>query len=309
MADTSLTAAQAERLHALERARSLDDLVELTGADSPERAYLEAKADWRALKDTSLPLAEETGFPGDSVEIDGHTFHVHGITHTDTAAERAFVRQHVSDATGADAFVYCEQGIRSMYFADMTRVCEMDDYRWALQRCRDLDRDSHLEMTGEVDSLLDDLSSVTNEFRTALFSLIESSSDFVGEQATQSLGDLAASLLTHHSDLGVGRDYTSFVLSRRASKDPSLLGALQRYYRTAFLPQPIEREWLKGHDPELEIITHARNERMADYVVNHNEQATQVLVIVGAAHQPGVTYYLRQYQSGERTEDSFELVE
>ena len=310
MAETSLTAAEGERLRMLEAARSLDDLLELTEAVSPEAAYLAAKAEWRTLKDTALPPAEETdGFPGDSVEIDGHTFHVHGITHTDTPAEHEFVRHHISEAAAAGAFTYCEQGIRSMYFEDMDRVCEMDDYHWALKRCKELEIDSHLETAGDIDLLLEDLHSVTDQFRSILFSLIKSGSDLVGEQTTQALGDVATSFLSHHSDLGVGNDYTSYVLSRRASTDPAQLSALQRYYRTAFLPQTIEREWLRRHDPELEITTHARNERMADYVINHNEDAQQVHIVVGAAHQPGVLYYLHQYRTGERTSAEFELME
>lgn len=309
MDNTAPSDADKARLADLASAKTLEDLVGLTNETSAHEAYFAAKSEWRALTDKVLPPADTgDGFPADSIDLDGHTINIHGITHTDTQAEREFVREHVSSYTDAGAFVYCEQGIRSMYFDDFHRVCEMDDYRWALNRCGELDCDSHLDTTHEVDTLLEDLNSVTDDFRTALFSLVESGSDLVGEQASQTLGDVATSYLTRHSDLGIGRDYTSFSLSRRASKDPTYLGALQRYYRTAFLPQPVEREWLRLHDPELEITTHARNERMADYVVHHNEEATQVHVIVGAAHQPGVIYYLRQYQTGERTGDDFELL-
>ncbi|MDY6780600.1 MAG: hypothetical protein SV760_08670, partial [Halobacteria archaeon] len=62
-------------------------------------------------------------------------FHVHGITHADTDEEREFLRRHVSEFVDNGAVVYCEQGIRRMYFSDFDDVYEMDDYRWALGRC------------------------------------------------------------------------------------------------------------------------------------------------------------------------------
>lgn len=310
MTDNALTEAEATRLTALENASSLADLLDLTGTTSVDRAYHTAKDEWRTLKDKALPdpSTDDSAFPGDTVVIDGHSMHVHGITHTDTDAERDFVRRHMSSAVEDGAFVYTEQGVRPMYFDDFEHVCGMDDFTWALQQCTDLAVDSRLKSIGEIDSLLDNLSTATDELRSAVFSLIESSEDVVGEQASRTFGDVATTFLTRPSDLSIGRNYTSFMLSKQAARDPTHLEALQRYYRTAFLPQPVEREWLRRHDPELEMTTHARNERMADYVVHHNEEATQVHVIVGAAHQPGVTYYLEQYRDGIRTEGAFELL-
>lgn len=310
MSDDTLSDGEAKRLDSLAGARSLDDLIKLTGERSTATAYNAAKTEWRHLKDKALEPASTAldRFPGDTVELDGVTIQVHGITHTETPAERDFVRQHVSEWTDDGGFVYCEQGIRSMYFEDFDRVCGMDDYRWALQQCADLDQPSPLESIEELDFLLENLSTVTDELRSALFGLIDSSRDLVGEQASQTVGDLATSFVTDSADRSIARDYASFVLSRRASQDPAELGALQRYYRTAFLPQPVEREWLRQHDQALELTTHARNERMADYVVHHNDSASQVHVIVGAAHQPGVVYYLQQYRDGERPLEKFELL-
>ncbi|MEF8774370.1 MAG: hypothetical protein V5A37_06600, partial [Halobacteriales archaeon] len=79
-------------------------------------------------------------------------------------------------------------------------------------------------------------------------------------------------------------------------------------YETAFLPPPIEREWLRRHDPELELVTHARSERQADYAVYHNDDAREVHLVVGAAHQPGVTYYLERHRDGHRSASEFEPV-
>jgi hypothetical protein len=109
--------------------------------------------------------------------------------------------------------------------------------------------------------------------------------------------------------MATGEDFASFVLARRAAENPERLGALQRYYETAFLPQPVEREWLRRHDPELEAVSHARNERMADYVVFHADGEETVHLIVGAAHQPGVVYYLERHRDGLRDVEGFDLVE
>jgi hypothetical protein len=119
---------------------------------------------------------------------------------------------------------------------------------------------------------------------------------------------VASAFLMSHEDASTGRDFASFSMSRAAARDPSKLPALQDYYRRAFLPQPLEREWLRRHDPALELLTHARNERMADYGVYHNEGSEDVHLVVGAAHQPGVTYYLEQYRDGKRRVEDFEPV-
>jgi pheromone shutdown protein TraB len=47
---------------------------------------------------------------------------------------------------------------------------------------------------------------------------------------------------------------------------------------------------------------------MADYAVFHNDDAEEVHLIVGAAHQPGVVYYLERYRDGRTVPESFELV-
>lgn len=309
MSNAPLTDGEADRLEALARTRSLADLVELTGVETTEAAYHVAKEEWRRLKDRALPqpVGGVDRFPGDTVELDGPTVHVHGITHTETPAERDFVRRHVSAFTDDGAFVYCEQGIRPMYFDDFPRVCGMDDYRWALDRCATLGDPSTLASVTEHDAPGDALPGIADELRSALFGLIDSSRDLIGDESSRTIGDLATSFVTGDTDLSIARDYASFVRSRRASEDPAQLANLQRYYRTAFLPQPVEREWLRQRDPALELMTHARNERMADYVVHHNETASQIHVICGAAHQPGIVYYLEQHRDGERTEGDFEL--
>jgi hypothetical protein len=45
---------------------------------------------------------------------------------------------------------------------------------------------------------------------------------------------------------------------------------------------------------------------MADYALYHTT-ATETHLIVGAAHQPGVTYYLQRHRDGERDLAGFEL--
>jgi len=309
-----------ERFDAIRSATSLADLVALTGTDSEHEAYFAAKREWAALQEKRLaaePSVDVTdGIPGDCVELDGHTFCVHGITHADTRAEGDFLREHVSRLIEAGATVYCEQGIRPMYFDDFPEVCAMDDYRWALNRCRELDIDSHLdELSGPesegaeaFEGLLEDVDSVTSQFRDAAFALVDAGSDVYGERFAAALGDVASDFLTSHEDVATGEEFESFRKSRAAATNPEKLPELQDYYRKAFLPQPVEREWLRRHDRELELVTHARNERMADYARYHNEDAERVHLVVGAAHQPGVVYYLERHRDGGRTPDGFEPV-
>jgi hypothetical protein len=306
---SDLRPGERERLAAIRDAERLADLQAITGADSEHDAYVAAKEAWFDLLGRTGFRPESAGrLPGTRIEIDDHEFWVHGITHADTEAEGQFLRRCVSELRAGDATVYCEQGIRSMYFEQFRGVCEMDDYRWAMAQCADLEGNSHLDDVAGApfEGLAEDVSTLAGRFRDAAFSLIDSGSDVYGEAFERTLGDVASEFLMSHEDLSTGQDFESFRRSREAAEDPSKLTELQSYYRRAFLPQPLEREWLRRHDPELEVITHARNERMADYAVSHNDAAEQVHLVVGAAHQPGITYYLEQHRDGERSLDDFE---
>mgnify|MGYP006283891053 CR=1 FL=1 len=304
-------AAPNEPIDAIRAADDLDSLVDRFEAESVHEAYFRAKSAWesavRRRQDTD---AQPEGLPGSRVVVDGHAFHVHGVTHAGTDEERSFLREHVSAFQDRGHVVYCEQGIRPMYFDDFPATCEMDDYRWAMQRCAELDSPSHLASLPEtgLDALTENLTEVTETFREATFSLIESGTAVYGDPFERALGDVAADFLTSHADLAVGESYEAFALSNEASHNPERLGALQRYYERNFLPQPLEREWLRRHDPELELVTHARNERMADYAVYHNDDAETVHLVVGAAHQPGVVYYLERYRAERTLPEDFELV-
>jgi hypothetical protein len=256
------------------------------------------------------PEREPGGVPGARVDVDGTAFHVHGVTHADTPAERRFLREHVRTFLEEGAAVYSEQGLRSMYFDDLGAVCGMDDYSWAMERCEELGLDSHVDdlEVAPFDGLAENVDSLAARFQDAVFTLVDSGRDLYGERFAAALGDVATAFLTSHEDAAIGDDFESFRLTSAAARDPSRLADLQRYYETAFLPQPLEREWLQRHDPELELMTHARNERMADYAVFHHETADAVHLIVGAAHQPGVRYYLERHRDGDRSLDEFDLV-
>jgi len=306
-----LAPADRERLAALRSARSLDDLVDLTDASDEHGAYFAAKAEWRDLRGRELAATEpaSTPLPGARVDVDGRTFLVHGITHAGTAAERSLLREHAREWLDAGAAVYCEQGVRSIYFEGYPSVCEMDDYRWAMAECRRLGIDSHVEgiPVEEFDGLAEQVDSLAGALREAAFSLVHAGGDVYGDRFRAALGDVAGAFLTSHEDAATAEDFRSFTLSRRAAWDPRLLDDLQRYYERSFLPQPVEREWLRRHDPELELMTHARNERMVDYALAHAGTASTVHLVVGAAHQPGVRYYLEAVRDGRR-EPSYEPV-
>lgn len=308
----ALSGKQRERLAAIRSTETLAGLQTLTGTDSEHDAYLQGKAEWTYLRERELGEPVASGLPGDTVAVDGQPFHVHGITHADTDAERLFLRRHLQPMLRDGEEIYCEQGIRRMYLADKDPVCETDDYRWAMHYCRKQDLDSVIggKLVRAFDAEHDgpDLQSIASRLREVTFSLIDSGRGVYGDRFAAALGDIASGFLMSHSELATGEDFASFKRSRLAAADPDKLVNLQRYYNCAFLPQPLEREWLRRHDPKLEIFTHARNERIAAYVLAHASGADPVHVITGAAHQPGISYYLRAYRDGDWTFDTFEPV-
>jgi len=309
---SSLTPEERRRLDRLRDARGLAELRSITGSDGLHEAYFDAKAEWSTLRAKELAgEPERPGLPGDAVTVDGREFVVHGITHAGTEAERDVVRAGVAELLEAGASVYTEQGIRPMYFRDFPEVCEMDDYRWAIAECKRRELDSHVEdlQVDEFGGISEDVDSISSRFQDAVFSLIDSGSEFYGRAFADALGDVASSFLDSHETAATAEDYTSFTLSRAAAEDPDRLRELQHYYHRRFLPQPVEREWLRRHDPELELVTHARNQRMVEYAVYHADGEGPVHLIVGAAHQPGVVYYLERVRDGELTVEGFELAE
>lgn len=307
-ADT-LPAADRERLAQLRAARSLSELVTLTDRADEHEAYFAAKQEWHDLREKELAeMPSQRGLPGTTVTVGDKRVHVHGVTHADTTEERQYLRDQVEQFVVDGTVVYCEQGIRPLYFEDMPEVCAMDDYRWALRECEKLDGAPHISevVDPEFDGLAEQIDTLSTRFREAVFSLVDAGSTVYGDSFEGVLGDIASALFTSHEQLATARDFEAFSRSQAAATDPDLLGDLQRYYARRFLPQPLEREWLRRHDPELELVTHARNERIADYALYHTT-ATDTHLIVGAAHQPGVAYYLARHRDGHRNVDGFEL--
>lgn len=316
----SMTAEEKQWLDAVRAADTLSELQEVVGSDSEHAAYLDAKTVWRVLRRKELDTdqnavddARTDGIPGARVDVGGRPVYIHGITHADTDEERAFLREHVEQYVDEGHDVYCEQGIRPMYFQDFDAVCESDDYRWAMHHCRERDIDSHIpgeiEREFETDASIGaDVKSVASRFREVTFSLIKSGNGVYGDRFTSALGDVASDFLMTHEELATGEDFASFRRSRLAARNPEQLEHLQQYYETVFLPQPLEREWLRRHDPELELFTHARNERITAYVLYHASRDAPVHLITGAAHQPGIVYYLTNYRDGEWRFEPFETV-
>jgi len=298
-------------LDAVRSAGSLSELTDVFDADSEHDVYFEAKRLWREHTDGWFESSYDGdgAFPGDRIVVDGHEFHVHGVTHSGTDEEREFLRKHVSSFHEGGATVYCEQGIRPLYFEDYPGACEMDDYRWSVEKLNELDvEDPAFDIPpSEFKEVSENVDGMKSKLRDSVFALVESGRAIYGERFTEAVGDVVSDLLTSHVDASRGDDFESFRLTREVARNPERLGELQAYYRRKLLPQPIESDWMRKHDPEIEVLTHARNERMADYAVYHNEDDEEVHLIVGAAHQPGVVYYLERHRDGERTVKDFEL--
>jgi hypothetical protein len=306
----ALSADERERFERLRAATSLAELEGITGTDSPHDAYFAAKAEWRSLAERALDRPVPVhGIPGRRVRIDGLDVCVHGVTHSGTDAERSYLRERVGRLLDRGHDVFCEQGIRRLYFTEYPDVCEMDDYEWAQLRCAELDVDGVLSplLEPSFEGFIEDVDGLLSQLRDGAFTLIDSGRDVYGDAFGETLGDVASALFVSHEDMATGEDFAAFRRTRAAAADPTALPDLQRYYETTFLPQPIEREWLRRHDRELEILTHARNERMADSLLYHADD-DPIHAIVGAAHQPGVVYYLEAVRDGRRSVADFEPI-
>jgi hypothetical protein len=149
---TDLSAAGREQLAAIRDAQSLSALSDVVGVADEHDAYFEAKARWRQLRGRELDSywagddagRDDVGVPSTTVRVGGRDVHVHGVTHADTRPEREYLREHVRNFLDAGHTVYCEQGIRGLYFQDFAGACAMDDYRWALRERQRRGLESHV---------------------------------------------------------------------------------------------------------------------------------------------------------------------
>ncbi len=313
--DSELSKEDREWLETVRDSGSLEDLRELTGAETYDEAYFTAKEKWYRLRDHELPPAENEDLPAETVKFDGRRYHVHGVTHSGTDEERRYVRRHVDRYLERGHELYCEQGLRRLYFQDRPQVYEIDDYDWASMRCREaavcdrLEDSEHVQdvLTRGFDAVAEEAGDALAKVRERLFGAVEAGEKIYGERTADVIGDALSCLISDPTALARGDDYQAYGYSRAAAEDPDKLGELQRYYGRRFLPQNLEREWLNHHAPEVELFTHARNERIADYVVYHSD-SSEVHVVVGAAHQHGVVEYMREHAAGERTVEEFEHI-
>jgi hypothetical protein len=291
--------ADGDVIAAIQDISSLATLQQLFETSSEDDAYLQAKQAWTAAQRARQATGPQSpGLPGDHVQIDGQSFYIHGITHVGTDEERSFLQDQVSQILDGDAAVYCEQGIRPLYFESFPQVSEMDDYRWAT--ANRTTTGAYTPTVPDFGGIREDLESLSARVRRGVFEVIAAGERLYGDGVAQRVGETVSTLLGSHVHLATGDDFESFRLRRSAAENPRQLIRLQRYYDRAFLPQPLEREWLRRHDPRLERVSHARNERMADYAIHHEDAARDVHLVVGAAHGPGVRYYLEASRDDRR---------
>jgi len=307
--ESGLTAGERERLAAISGAESLAALASATDAASIHDAYFAAKREWFDLQGRATVEASPDHLPGDCVVVDGQTFCVHGITHADTRAEGRFLRQHAARFLDSGAAVFVEQGVRPMYFSAFDDVYEMDDYNWAMERYAALEATPARQRRprcpvhrGRGGPRLADGGAarrrlLAHRLRAPPLRRVPRAGARGRRVGVpdEPRGRLHGDGLRVVLDVPGGRRGPD-----ETRRPPGLLPA-------RVPPQPLEREWLRRHDPALELLTHARNERMADYAVYHSTAET-VHLVVGAAHQPGVTYYLEQHRDGRRQVDDFEPV-
>jgi len=154
--------------------------------------------------------------------------------------------------------------------------------------------------------------SIVGRLREVTFPLIDSGGEVYGDPFAPALGDVASIFLTSYEELATGEEFASLQKSRIAA-GPDQLGALQRYYERSIIPYALEREWLRRHDPELERprtrTAHPRpQERMAAHVPAHASGSDPVYIVLGAAHQPGVSYSLAACRDGDWSPGAFEPV-
>ena len=296
-------------MKAFKAARSIQDLREITEAEGSRDAYLTAKETWRELHrtvDESTGREIKEGIPGREIDLGRTTYKIHGITHAGTREERDFLRRHVKKYIEDGEKVYTEQGIRGMYFDDFDEVKEIDDYSWASEK---IERQRAGELGFDAES--EHVDSLKSRVMKKVFSAVSSGEKIYGGKIKHVLGNLASRFLMEPENLGTGENFLSFTLHKEASKNPGKLSVLQSHYEGTFLPQPVEREWLRNQSQELEIYTHSRNERIADYIINEAGDVwnkDQVIhVITGAAHQPGVLYYIDQYKHGFREPETIDV--
>lgn len=296
-----------ERIRRYREAEDLEDLEEITGEESKEEAYFEAKSEWYELMEEYLGEHSNTDdrrLPGDIVEFDvehdrypkDKKFHIHGISHTGRNEEKNFLQSVTEEFVEEGNQVYCEQGFLQMYFKELTEVEEIDDYSWMMSEASEMSEGEAFEGLSESEKILDGI-------QNFLFSLIAEGGDFYGQEIEDTIGEGVTPFLTTKEEKAVGEGFESFVRTDDASKNPKRVIELQNYYKKVLLPVNLERKWLKKHNPELDLLTHARSERIADYVIHDviNVECNEVRIIVGAAHQCGVAHYLNQYRKNEKS--------
>ncbi|AEN06960.1 hypothetical protein Halar_3354 [halophilic archaeon DL31] len=79
-----------DRLEAIRNATDLSEFAELYRVESRHEAYFRAKRDWEvAVAERQREAPSPTELPG-TTTVDGHDFHIHGVTHAGTPEERSF---------------------------------------------------------------------------------------------------------------------------------------------------------------------------------------------------------------------------
>ena len=71
-----------DQIEAIRNSETLAELAAVVGADSEEGGYFRAKQIWEsAIAQRQEGESPPEGLPGTTVTVEGHSIHVHGVTH------------------------------------------------------------------------------------------------------------------------------------------------------------------------------------------------------------------------------------
>ena len=213
------------------------------------------------------------GFPATTVMVNGVQYHIHGISHDEQINDtvRKYIRGELERYLSLEHVVLMEQGVSSLIFrgyidndprleitfVDLP-VVEMDDQSWAKK----------VDHKG------------VRRFREKAKMWRPPTTDYDVE-------DIGCEVCNH-----IQAD--SVDTYNRSMGDQTCLADLQNYVFSTHLPEQLHRQYLELFYPEEALMVSGRSRRMAEFASQYETRSREIDMVVGAAHQPGIAYYLQE---------------